>query len=111
MRERGRSAGILPVKSRAGTKGLTGGDRLPEEERSRESEASAADGWGRSVSGWHDVSAGGRGGWAVLGRVRRGGTRAREGVGRKWPSRGGGGFFPFIIFFLSYFHFLNPFLL
>jgi hypothetical protein len=46
-----RSAGIAPVKSRAGEKGLTGGARWPEEERAWENGAGAADGWGRSISG------------------------------------------------------------
>jgi hypothetical protein len=90
------------VKSRAGTKGLTGGALLPEEERSQESEASAADGWGWSVSGRRGASVGGRGGWAVCG----GGECGRE---REWagndPAEEGEGF----SFFLFSFSFLFPF--
>jgi hypothetical protein len=109
VRERGRSAGILPVKSRAGTKGLTGGDRLPEEERSRESEASEADGWGRSVSGWHDASAGRRGGWAVLGRVRRGGCGHKREWAGNGPAEEGEGFSFFLFFFFPISISLIPF--
>jgi hypothetical protein len=84
-------------RSRAGTTVLTGGARLPEGER-----GVAADGWGRPVSG--------RGGaaraWAVGPQwaVSEGGrTRARERVGRKRPSRGGGRVFFFSFYFLSSF--------
>jgi hypothetical protein len=77
------------VKSRVGTKGLTGGSHLLEEERARESGAGAADGWGRSVSGreggavraWGARSSGAA--WAESGGGGR--TRAREGGGGVGP--------------------------
>jgi hypothetical protein len=92
--------GIAPVKSRAETKGLTGGARLPEEERLRESEASAVDGWGRSVSGRRGASVAVGPCWAMSGG---GGGGARRGREREWaengPAEEGEGF-PFSFYFL-----------
>jgi hypothetical protein len=84
VRERGRLAGIAPVKSRTGTKGLTGGVHLPEGEQSRASGAVwLMGGAGRSAGGRRDTSGSGRDGWAESGG---GETRAREGVGWNRPS-------------------------
>jgi hypothetical protein len=80
--------GIVPVKSRAGTKGLTGGTGLSAEER-REREG-ATDGWGRAISGRE--------------RGRGAGARERE----ECPTERGDFLF-FLFLFLFYFLFLKPF--
>jgi hypothetical protein len=106
------------VKSRAGTKGLTGGARLPEgERRERAGRLRLTGGAGRSAREGESVvraRAGGR-----MGRVgreeREGNAGTRGGGGREGGElepdpaqpRGGEGFFlfPFLFSFL----FLNPF--
>jgi hypothetical protein len=55
-----------------------------------------ADGWGRPISGGAAQRAGGS--WAAW-AGGRGEARGRE-LGRKWPNRGGEGFFLFLFYFL-----------
>jgi hypothetical protein len=84
-----------------GTRGLTGGPRLPAEEQRERGRGGAADEWGRGVRR-------GRGrvmlGCLGRGRERGRGGRARggSGLGRKRASRGGS----FSFFFFFYFSFL-----
>jgi hypothetical protein len=118
-----------------GTRGLTGGPRLPAEERRERERGGAADGWGRpvSLSGAREGSAAdgwGRGvrrgrGRAMLGclgrgreRGRGGCTREGSGLGWKRPSRAGDSFsffyffyFLFLISIFYFFFFLPLFLL
>jgi hypothetical protein len=103
--------GIAPVKSRAGTKGLTGGPRLSAGERRERERARLTSGADR-LAGEEAQRAGVRGmgrvGWA--GSVARGGEERR--LGRIWHSRGGEIFlFLFLfLFLLSPFFLLNKYL-
>jgi hypothetical protein len=93
-----------------GTMVLTGGPGLQEGEWRERERGGAADRWGRVVR----RGAGARS-WAAWVVGGEGGKRARRGLGRKRPSRGGKGFSFFSIFyFTSIFYFcffLFPFLL
>jgi hypothetical protein len=93
-----------------GTMVLTGGPELPVGERRERERGRAADWWGRVVR----RGAGARS-WAAWAVGGEGGKRARRGLGRKRPSRGGSVFpfsfsafyftFPFSIFVSFYFLF------
>jgi hypothetical protein len=120
VREGGwRSGRFTPVKSRAGTKGLTGVAHLPEEERARESGAGAANGWGWAVSGRGVERGASAGAWAdgphrpQAEGGERGCARERGKLGLETAQpRGGEGFSFFFFFYLfSLFFSLIPFLL
>jgi hypothetical protein len=111
-----------------GTRGLTGGPGLPEEEGRERERGGAADGWGRPVSGsgaregsaadgWGRGVRRGRGrGRAMLGCLGRGRERGRGGRARggvSWAGSGpaeGGRVFPFFLFLFSISHFYFLFL-
>jgi hypothetical protein len=113
-------ARVMTVRER---EGAVGGDRIGEvmggDERAdgwglfargraiASEQGGAADGWGQPVSGRgrRGMSGSRRGGWA---ESEGGETRAREGVGRNRPSRGGGKGFPFL--FSLFLFSLIPFL-
>jgi hypothetical protein len=87
---------------------LTCGPELPVEEWCERERGGAADWWG-----WVVRRGAGARSWAAWAGEERGGgeKRARRGLGRKRPSRGGEGFFLFIFLFsISLFHFLFLFL-
>jgi hypothetical protein len=109
VRERGwRLAGFAPVKSRAGTKGLTSGARLLEgERRERVGRLCLTGGAGRSAGeGKSAARARARGRMGRVGREQRegnAGMRGREGgawAGSGPAEREGFSFFPFSISFL-----------